>query len=74
MNTNTGDIADLEHFRNTMTPEDFGKYVRPVDEVNGMSDATKSLLKKHGKVRVGFNHYCPCGSRKRFKSCCKSKE
>ncbi len=69
MNTRTGEIASLEHFKATLSPDELARCVRPVDEA-ALSDRLKKTLVALGRGKVGRNSPCPCGSRDKFKRCC----
>ena len=47
-------------------PEEF---LVPIEEGN-LSEKVQADLREHGKAQIGPRSRCPCGSGKRFKSCC----
>jgi len=69
MDTRTGEIAPLDHFRRTLSPREIDEFVRPV-ELGNLPAAVRIALARTSLGKIGRNDSCPCGSRKRFKSCC----
>lgn len=65
----TGEINSLEHFRETLSKEEFERFVRPVD-IDTLNPMARLALEKTGKAKLGRNDACPCGSGKKFKRCC----
>ena len=68
MNVATGDIASMEHFRRTLSPEML-KNVFEIDAGN-LSPFRQGQLERTGHTKVGRNSPCPCGSGHKFKACC----
>ncbi|MGA3170352.1 MAG: SEC-C metal-binding domain-containing protein [Chthoniobacteraceae bacterium] len=68
MNTATGDIAYLEHFQRTLSPEML-KGVVVIDRLN-LSPFHQRQLEQTGQTKVARNSPCPCGSGRKFKLCC----
>jgi hypothetical protein len=65
----TGEINSLEHFRGTMSVEEFERYIRPVD-IETLNPMARLAFESTGKAKLGRNDACPCGSGKKFKRCC----
>lgn len=53
-------------------PEAFEKHAKPVN-VENLSQIRRKELIRVGRTVVTDRSRCPCGSGKRFKSCCKAK-
>lgn len=73
MNTNTGEIASFEVFEKEHTKEYVDKFIKLID-VNNLSPQVRDMLEKTGRAQITRNSRCPCGSGKRFKRCCMTKE
>jgi uncharacterized protein YecA (UPF0149 family) len=65
----TGEIASLDHFRRTLSNEEFDRAVMPAAF---LSDHARQSFERTGRAKLGRNDICPCGSRKKFKHCCMS--
>jgi uncharacterized protein YecA (UPF0149 family) len=77
MNTQTGEIADINYFRDKvksgeMSNAEFDKFIKPID-IENLSKGTQQLLLANGRTIISRNSRCPCGSGKRFKRCCMTK-
>ena len=66
MDTSTGRISDLTTFLSEGVPE---KNLVPVDKFK-LSPGKRRLLEEDGVVFIAPRSRCPCGSGRRFKSCC----
>jgi uncharacterized protein YchJ len=70
MDTRTGEIfKDAEAVRATI-PE---KYFREVPDLSALSEVQRRKLQVHGRIKLGRNDPCICGSGKKFKRCCMAK-
>jgi uncharacterized protein YecA (UPF0149 family) len=72
MNTNTGEVRDLEHPANhpNCTWEDKKEpRIVPIDR-SYLTPLQQEQLARTGRTVVSRNSPCPCGSGKRFKRCC----
>ena len=66
MNTETGEIGQYgDLVSRAMNPAN----VVPIEATN-LSQRLQAELKRTGKAQLSGRHRCPCGSGKRFKSCC----
>jgi uncharacterized protein YchJ len=68
MNVETGDIASLE-LLGKLFPETDKKNFVEIDTKN-LGVKARQALARYGRTMVGLRSRCPCGSGKRFKSCC----
>ena len=69
MDTRSGQIASMEHFRSQLPPGELEKFIRPID-VNNLNKMRLVELVNAGTTTVSPRSRCPCGSGRRFKSCC----
>jgi len=68
MNVETGHIALMETLEQMFPKTDPGNFVE-IDTEN-ISVKARQALAKYGHTMIGLRSRCPCGSGKRFKSCC----
>ena len=66
-NIETGEINSLEHFRRTLSDEEFMRSVIPVEE---LTPHAREVFEKTGKAKIGRNDPCLCASGRKFKHCC----
>jgi len=73
MNTDTGMVMTDEARRllKESAQEEFTAKMKRIDPAYLTSRARAELAAK-GQTRVFKNSPCPCGSRKRFKNCCRT--
>lgn len=73
MDTRTGEIMAKKDLLERLGAADFKKYAKPVNVQNLTKRARNDLI-QIGHHRLSQNSRCACGSGKRFKRCCMSKE
>lgn len=69
MDTRTGEIASLAHFRERLGAKEFDDFIKPIDSA-ALSPIARLSLAETGRAQIGRNSLCPCGSGKKFKRCC----
>lgn len=69
MDTRTGQIAPLDHFRRTLPEAEIERFVRPV-ELADLPAAVRSALARTSLGKLNRNDPCPCRSGRKFKVCC----
>lgn len=69
MDTRTGEVASIQHFRETLNEKELEMFVKPVDSKN-LSTVRRAELQRVGSTLVSPRSRCPCGSGHRFKRCC----
>ena len=65
MDTRTGQIGPYDEMERT-TSKRFLKEIRP----QNLRPHQQVILREKGRVKIGRNDPCPCGSEKKFKRCC----
>lgn len=78
MDTRTGQIADMDYFKEKvasgqMSNAEMDRYIKPI-EIKHLTEKAQHLLNSTGRVTITRNSRCPCGSGKRFKRCCMTGE
>ena len=68
MDTRDGSIMERQELLEKIGKDNFEKYAKPVIY---LSSKDERRLRKNGKIKLGKNRRCPCGSGKMFKNCCK---
>lgn len=83
MDTRTGEIAPMEEFEKRGVDK---KFLHPIKEPlsnpgamnvidpRNLSPRVRRMVERTGRGMVSRNSRCPCGSGKRFKRCCMTKE
>ena len=66
MDTRTGEIGTMDSLIENGTPREF---IKPINTRN-LSRRNCDLFAAGMLDKIGRNHKCPCGSGKRFKTCC----
>lgn len=68
MDTRTGEVKPLDK----LTADELrnGRW-KEIDTAN-LPESKRNQLAATGRTRVSKNSPCPCGSRKRFKNCCRT--
>lgn len=69
MDTRTGEIATLSHFRARCTEEEISRFVREVEH-DHLPRHTRRELARTGRGKLNRNDPCPCQSGRKFKACC----
>lgn len=73
MDTRTGEIAAFEKLTKDVTDGEIREFIKPIDIAN-LSPRLRESYEKTGRAQLVPRSKCPCGSRKRFKSCCMKRE
>jgi uncharacterized protein YecA (UPF0149 family) len=73
MDTRTGQVTSLGSLQKQLTKDELQRYVKAIDPKN-LSLKHRQELIRAGTTFVRPRSRCPCGSGKRFKSCCMSKQ
>lgn len=74
MNTYTGEVVVFqseEELKKVMGLNAPDRAWKPIDPKH-LTDALRQQLEAEGRIHLSRNSACPCGSGKRFKSCCYS--
>lgn len=69
MDTRTGFIKPLEELQKDGVPQ---RYVMEIDEAK-LNELQRETLKLRGRLKIGRNQICVCGSGLKFKNCCLNK-
>ena len=69
MDTKTGRIMPEDQLRSIMGEDDFSRFAVPIDAKN-LTKKQRVELVEVGSIQIKPRTRCPCGSGKRFKSCC----
>lgn len=69
MDSRNGEIMEHSALLAKMGQPDFEQYAKVVD-TSSLSFAHKRILEEMGRVKIGRNDPCACGSGKKFKKCC----
>ena len=69
MDTKTGRIMPEDQLRSIMGKDDFSRFAVPIDAKN-LTEKQRAELAEVGSIQIKPRTRCPCGSGKRFKSCC----
>jgi len=75
MDVRTGEIAALDEFTKHLTPPEMNQFIRPldIDLLRKTNPSIARILEETGRAQLVPRSKCPCGSGKRFKSCCMQK-
>ena len=69
MDTRTGRIMEEKVLIDSIVKDDFVRFAMPIDPRN-LTEAQRKELSETGTTLIKPRTRCPCGSGKRFKSCC----
>ena len=69
MDIRTGHVTNIAKLIAAMPANEVAQFVRPVNPAN-LSQANQTQLRRAGEVTIKPRSRCPCGSGRRFKSCC----
>lgn len=72
MDTRSGIITSEENLKQTLSEGEFFRFAVPIDLKN-LTQTQRDQLSKSGTIQIKPRTKCPCGSGKRFKSCCMRK-
>ncbi|MBN1253981.1 MAG: SEC-C domain-containing protein [Deltaproteobacteria bacterium] len=73
MDMRTGEIGPFKEFVERGVPR---RFLRPIGQVynsislKNLSPRVRKMVQETGRGCISRNSRCPCGSGKRFKSCC----
>jgi len=68
MDSRTGEIMEHTELLRKLGP-DFDRFAKKTD-VRALSARHRRILNDTGRVKIGRNDPCACGSGKKFKKCC----
>ena len=72
MDTRTGRIMEEKALMDLIGEDDFVRFAMPIASKN-LTEAQRKELSETGTTLIKPRTRCPCGSGKRFKSCCMRK-